>query len=225
MSAPTPPPEDVTALILAAGDGIRLGEPKAFLAAAGVTLLERSVAAVQPFAAEVIAGVRADDMDKAASILGDAAIPVAGGANRQETFQILLDRATRPIVLLHEVARPFAPAALFAEVLAAAGEYGAAAASLPASRRDALALADGDFYGEFLPLDRVVRTQTPQAYRREVLISAMQAARKGGLHVSSVVPLCVEAGHPVRLVPGDEGNLKITFAEDWDLACARLGGE
>lgn len=222
MNGAAPGAEDVTALILAAGDGDRLGKPKAFLSVGGMTLLERAVALVAPLAAEVIVGVRSADMTQAGVLLGDKAIPVAGGRTRRQTLLNVLAAATRPFILLHEVARPLATPELFARVLAAALEFDAACPCVAASRRDAVAIVDGDFFSEDLALDRVVRTQTPQAYRRELLTDAMSKARESGWEGSSAPPACVRAGYRVRMIPGERDNLKITFSEDWDFVRDRL---
>lgn len=224
MSSDNIPPEDVAALILAAGEGSRLGQSKAFLSARAKTLLERAVAAVRPFAAEVIVGVRARDVTKAETLLGEGATVVAGGKTRQKTFETVLALATRPIVLLHEVTRPLVAPEQFARVLAAASRFGAACPCVAASRRDSLAIADGDFIAEGLSRDRVVRTQIPQAFQRRLLVDTLRKARENKWEASSVVSLCVRAGHRVRAVPGDRENLKITFAEDWEAVRARLGG-
>jgi 2-C-methyl-D-erythritol 4-phosphate cytidylyltransferase len=225
VSADGIPHEDVAALVLAAGEGDRLGgKPKALLAAGGKTLLEHAVALVAPFAAQVIVGVRPADVATATALLGDSATVVPGGATRHETFGTILAEASRPLILLHEVARPLATPELFARVLAAAREFGAACPCVPVSRRDAVAITDGDFFGEGVPLDRVVRTQIPQAFTREILIDALRKAQENGWeNASSVPPLCVRAGYRVRMIAGERENLKITFSEDWDLARARLG--
>ena len=132
-------------------------------------------------------------------------------------------KATRPFVLVHEVARPLATPELFARVLTAAQEFSVACPCAPASRRDAVAITDGDFFGEALPLDRVVWTPTPQAFRREILTDALRIARENGWEDASVPPVCVQAGYCVRMIAGERENLKIAFREDWDLARVRLG--
>ena len=223
MSAAAPTPADVSALILAAGSGERLGEPKAFLAANGWTLLERAVAAVTPVAAEVIVGVPEADLVRARELVGGAAKVIGGGETRQQTIEILLAESTRRFILLHEAARPFTTPDLFIRVLAAAVEFGAACPCVPASCRDALATVDGDFFDKPLPLDSTVKTQTPQAYRRDILTDVFAKARNNGWSTQSVVPLCVEAGYPVRMIPGEDDNLKITFSEDWEAFCDRIG--
>lgn len=224
MSAGHIPPGQVTALILAAGEGSRFGQSKAFLSAGGRTLLERAVAAVQPFAAAVIVGARAADVRKAEALVGGKATVVAGGETRRQTLEALLALASRPIVLLHEVARPLVAPEQFAQVLTAAAAFGAACPCVAASRRDSLAIADGDFIGQGLPRERAVRTQIPQAFQRPLLIDTLRKARENNWQASSVAPLCAQAGHRVRAVPGDRENLKITYAEDWEAVRARLEG-
>lgn len=212
-----PSREEVSALILAAGSGARMADrPKAFLKAGGKTLVERVVILVRPFASQVIVGVREADLDRATRLLdGLGAVVIAGGATRQGTFERLLDRATHPLVLLHEAARPLAPPELFAAVLAAAAAYGAATPYIPAGSRDSLAMKDGEFLGSPLPRDDVVRTQTPQAFRAETLVRVCREAKRRGWDGASIPTLCIRAGQRVRLVPGDTANLKITFGEDW----------
>ena len=216
---------EVSALILAAGSGTRLGQSKAFLECAGKTVLERVVERAMMFADEVLVGVSREDLGRVPPSIGRSVIVVTGGETRHATVEALLARATRPLVLLHDVARPLAPPALFAAVLQAAQTHGAAASYLVASPRDSVALEDGGFLGAALPRDRVVQLQTPQAFRREWLTDVFR--RLHG-HVpqqaSSVPPLLVEAGYRVRLVPGSPDNIKITFPDDWEIVRAKLSG-
>lgn len=220
-----PKPDEVSALILAAGEGRRMGDrPKAFLEADGVTLLERVVATVKPFSTEIIVGLRSEDIDRGRRLLAGPDIAVTtGGATRHETVINLLQGATRPLALIHEVARPFAPPELFAAILAAGKNYGAATLYLPESPRDSLAIRDGDAFEAPLPRDRVIRTQTPQAFRREILLDAgRQAREKAWVEPSSTEALVAQAGYRVHLVLGMPDNIKLTYPEDWQVAWARL---
>ena len=98
-----PPARDVTALVLGAGMGLRMGMgPKAFLTYSGETLLERAATAVATYASEIVVGVRPEDEAKARALFaGRPHKIVAGGATRQETVSRLLCHATRAIVLIH----------------------------------------------------------------------------------------------------------------------------
>ena len=55
---------EVSALILAAGSGTRLGQSKAFLECAGKTLLERVVERAAMFADEVVVGLSSEDLGR-----------------------------------------------------------------------------------------------------------------------------------------------------------------
>jgi 2-C-methyl-D-erythritol 4-phosphate cytidylyltransferase len=214
---------EVSALILAAGSGTRLGQSKAFLECAGKTLLERVVERALMFADEVLVGVSREDLGRVPASIHRSVVVLAGGATRNATVQALLARATRQLVLLHDVARPLAPPALFAAVLHAAQTHGAAASYLVASPRDSVALEDGGFLGAALPRDRVVQLQTPQAFRRDWLEDTFRRLDGPVLQQApSVPPLLAEAGYRVRLVPGSPDNIKITFPEDWEIVRAKL---
>ena len=217
--AEAPAPARVTGLIAAAGSGARLGgQPKAFLQARGITLLERAVEFLAPCCAQVLVGVRPEDVAAARQLLGSRAEVLAGGATRQETLGNLLAAARREFLLLHDVARPFATPALVQAVLAATAEHGAAAPALPVQTRDSLALQDGDWLGAPLPRERVIGTQTPYAVRRELLVRAYARGTSEGWRETSTATLLTRAGIAVRVIPGDPANWKITYSADWDRA-------
>ncbi len=218
-------PEEVSALILAAGKGKRMwgGGSKAFVKAGAATLIERVVALVRPYASEIIVGLPREDIDKGCRLLGGPQVTVAaGGPTRQETVANLLARAARSLVLIHEVARPFAPPALFAKVLSAGKEHGAATLYLPASRRDSVALKAGDSLGAPLARGQVITLQTPQVYRRDILVDAQRLGNERGWIEASTAGLVVRTGHRVHLVRGTPDNIKLTYPEDWEAAVARL---
>lgn len=217
-------PEEVSALILAAGKGQRMGDrPKAFLTAGAVTLIERVVALVRPYAREIVVGLPREAIDEGHRLLGGPQVTVvAGGTTRQETVANLLARAARPLILIHEVARPFAPPALFARVLSAGKEYGAATLFLPASRRDSVALKAGDSLGAPLAREKVIKLQTPNVFRRDILVEAGRLANEQGWVETSTANLVVRAGNRVHLVRGTPDNIKLTDPEDWEAAVARL---
>ena len=217
---------EVSALLLGAGRGDRLGQrPKSFLTAGGQSLLERAITQVAEFSDQVIVGLRYEDLDRGHKLIGAKDVTVlAGGETRQATVEALLSKATRPMVLLHETVRSFATPRLFRLVLEAAARYGAATPFLQVSERDAVALRDGSYLNRALPREAVIRTQTPQAVLRELLLAAFGQARIDDWQEESIPALLARAGHRVRLVPGEVENLKITVQEDWELAKVKLAG-
>ena len=220
------PGQDVSALILGAGEGARMGQgPKAFLRLQAQTLLERAILSVEPYSAEIIAGVREADLPLAEELVDRLGLAtrvtlVPGGRERQETVTRLVEEASCPLVLLHEVARPFARGDSFAAVLAAARQYGAAALYTELRVRDGLALMCNGAFAASLPRAEVVALQTPHAYARTTLLDAQMRAQQCGHREDSTVALVQWAGYEVRLLPGCPDNIKITYPEDWERVLA-----
>jgi 2-C-methyl-D-erythritol 4-phosphate cytidylyltransferase len=208
-------PERVSALILAAGSGDRIGRrPKAFLRLEGQTLLERAVALVSPLVTETIVGVRSEDLARARRLVPKTVHVVAGGATRQETLSRLLQCCTKPIVLLHEVARPFATAELLARLLVEIQRHGAVVPYTEVSTRDSLGLMEKQGLKMILPRRSVVALQTPHAYRREILLRSDRQAARRGWNEEGTAAIVKRAGYEVRLVPGSPDNLKVTYVDD-----------
>ena len=211
-------PERVSVLILAAGSGDRIGRrPKAFLRLNGQTLLESAVALVSPFATEIIVGVRSEDISRARRLVPKSVHVVAGGATRQETLSCLLRCCTKPIVLLHEVARPFATTELFERLLREVRRHGAVALYTEVPVRDSLGFLEKQGLKMILPRRSVVALQIPHAYRLEILLRAHRLAARNNWNEEGTAAIVKRAGHKVRLVPGSPDNLKVTYVGDLKL--------
>ncbi|WP_425146815.1 2-C-methyl-D-erythritol 4-phosphate cytidylyltransferase [Deinococcus sp.] len=203
------------ALIPAAGSGTRLGlGPKAFVQVAGRSLLARSVDALAPHVDEVLvalpAGMSLPDG------LNVRAIP--GGETRQGSVRLLLEATSADVVLIHDAARPFLSAEVIRAMLEAVQVHGAATAALPLA--DTLLRADGDFWGERVERSGLWAVQTPQAARRDWLLSAHRRAQAEGHAATDDAGLLHWAGHSVWLVPGEAALFKVTTPGDLRLAAA-----
>jgi 2-C-methyl-D-erythritol 4-phosphate cytidylyltransferase/2-C-methyl-D-erythritol 2,4-cyclodiphosphate synthase len=119
------------------------------------------------------------------------------------------------IVLIHDAARPFVSAEVIERTIDAAAAHGAAIAALEA--RDTVKRVERHHYGalivETIPRDTVFLAQTPQGFRREVLADAVALGRSG-VEATDEAALAEQAGHPVHVVAGEPGNVKITTEED-----------
>lgn len=213
-------PPEVTALILAAGDGQRLGgRPKAFLDYHHDSLLCHALTAVAPFAAHIVVGVRAPDLERAQEQCqrhpcADRVICVAGGATRQQTLHNLLLAAHTPYVLVHEVARPWVTADEFQQLLTSVSEHEAVVLYTRIPVRDSVGLlADGEL-GEILPRSSLIALQTPHAYQLEVLQEVYARAAAEGWREDSTAALVKRGGHKVHLIEGSPRNVKVTYPED-----------
>lgn len=223
MTAQLNPRGDVAVLVPAAGAGLRLGPggPKALRLLAGEPLLVHAVrrVAAAPSVRDILVAAPAAEVPAVRDLLAPVApvTVVAGGTTRQESVARALD-AVPPgpdIIVVHDAARPLTPPSQV-ESVAAAVRRGSAAAIpvLPVVDTVKEVSAEGMVLGT---VDRTALrlVQTPQAFRRAVLVAA---------HAAAVDPLTDDAGlvekQGVRVdcVPGSEYALKIT--RPFDLALA-----
>ena len=213
--------------MVAAGSGQRLGAdvPKAFVKLAGVTLLARSLRmiAALPSINEVVitvpAGMEAAARDEI-NRLG-LTLPVkviAGGAERQDSVRIALGftSAEAELVVIHDAARPFATAAMFQASLDESARVGAAIVATPLA--DTLKRVDQGSISETVPRAGLWLAQTPQAFRRGLLLDAHESAVREGLIATDDADLVERMGGTVAVVSGSPLNLKITTADDLSLA-------
>ncbi len=215
----------VSALIPAAGSGERLGMgPKALVALNGKTLLERAIAAFRGIADEIIVALPESHLEV---VLPDGVKRVLGGSSRQESVQNLLEASTGEIVLIHDAARPFLSPQIVRATLEAVIEVGAATVALPAS--DTLVL-ETEIVGEraghrpaltwgmLLDRTKVHAIQTPQGFRRELILGAHRRAKLEGVTATDDAGLVARLGLPVALVTGDPRLFKVTRPGDYALA-------
>jgi len=215
----------VAALVLAAGRGERVGAtlPKALLALAGRPLLVHAIEGLAACAEleAIIPVVPAAHLGECAALLRGrerVAPPVAGGRERQDSTRAGL-AALSPgveLVAVHDAARPLVRAREVAAVVAAARRHGAALLAVPL--RDTLKRVVDDRIAETLPRASCWAAQTPQVFRVEWLREALAKADADGFGATDDAQLVERLGIPVHVVPGDPGNLKITWPEDLEIA-------
>ena len=238
--AQTPPSVGTTGGVacvwLAAGSGTRMGNRvnKVFLPLSGRAVVTRSIQATLGLAGvtERILVVAQQDMVAAQELLAEA-LPfrmryVTGGSSRHESESNAL-RALAPeieagrvdIVVVHDAARPLAAPELFAAVVEMARKHGGA---LPVRPSPPL-VASEPAATTFAAPNEVVTVQTPQAFRARPLLEAHRKAAEAGF-VGTDTASCIErfSRLEVKSVPGNDANLKITYAEDLVLAERLLAG-
>jgi 2-C-methyl-D-erythritol 4-phosphate cytidylyltransferase / 2-C-methyl-D-erythritol 2,4-cyclodiphosphate synthase len=214
-------------IIVAAGRGTRMGAglPKPLLDLGGRTILQRSVGAfdVHPAVGEIVVVLPAELVEAGPSLIGVTARPcrvVAGGDRRQDSVRLglaaLADEADP--VLVHDAARPFADIGLIDRVIAGVEQTGAAVPAVPARDTVKRVEAGTHLVRETIARGEIWLAQTPQGFRRRVLADAVVLGAQD-VEATDEAMLAERAGHPVRVVPGDERNIKITTPED--LAAAR----
>ena len=210
------------ALIVAAGRGERLGSgrPKALVTLGGKPMLEWSVATLRSLAEieQIVVALPADALDAAP----EGTVAVAGGAVRSQSVREAL-RASRggdPVVV-HDAARPLAPAALFADALAQLETSGADAVIAAAPVSDTIKEVgdDGRTVTRTLERRRLWAVQTPQVFRREALERALLGADDELLAAATDDAWLIEqVGGTVQVVQSGPRNIKVTTPTDLQLA-------
>jgi len=210
----------VSAILLAAGEGRRLGGiDKAFLSRHdGATLLEIEIERLRRHCSEILIGVSAKNRRRAKAIAGIGPRVFTGGRTRIGTIRNLLQRVSGDVVLVCDVARPMVPATLIRSLIQAAIVSGAAVPVLPIRLRESLGVLHGPWIRDVLPREHMFLSQTPHAYRTDVLRDALTKADRVLNTGQPLHLLALRAGHPVRAVSGDPKNIKITFPEDLERA-------
>jgi 2-C-methyl-D-erythritol 4-phosphate cytidylyltransferase/2-C-methyl-D-erythritol 2,4-cyclodiphosphate synthase len=222
----------VTAIIAAGGRGERLGGavPKQLIQVGGRSLLERSVAIFQthPAVDEIVVALPGDLVADPPPYLKVSAKPlrlVTGGERRQDSVvnAFNVTNETSDVIVIHDAARPFASQDLVTRTITAAVETGAAVAAIAAGDTVKRAGMNPVVVVETIPRETIYLAQTPQAFRRNVLRDAIAFAQTG-VEVTDEATLAERAGHPVRVVPGEPTNIKITTPADLPVAEVFAGG-
>jgi len=216
-----------TALIVAAGHGVRAGEglPKQYRPLAGVPVLRRSIEAFAKHPAinqvHVVISPEHRDLYDQASRGHPLPSPIIGGASRQESVRRGLERladAPPSFVLIHDAARPLVAADTIAAAVAALQTHDAALPVLAAS--DTLKRIRGNDVEATVPREGLGLAQTPQAFHFAKILAAHRAARDTSFTDDAAI--AEHAGMRVAAVPGSRLNMKLTTPEDFVIAEALL---
>lgn len=210
----------VAAVVVAGGRGVRFGGLKQFAPLGEETVAARSVRQARSVADVVVLVVPPGYQGS-----GEGADVVAeGGATRAASVRAGLAHVGEvDVVIVHDAARPNARPVLFAAVVAAV--VGGADAAVPGlvitdtvkrvAREDGLTVVLTTESRQDL-----MTVQTPQAFRRTVLLSAHANADEA----TDDAALVEQVGGRVVVVPGLADNIKITEAADLERV-AREGDE
>jgi 2-C-methyl-D-erythritol 4-phosphate cytidylyltransferase len=220
-----------SAIIVAAGSGVRLGSggPKAFVKIGGRTMLRHSLDTVRQVSSigEVVIAVpsgfeNAARAETAAAGLGVPVKITPGGVERQDSVRIALGltSAETELVVVHDAARPLATRAIFEACLAAVARAGGAIAAIPVS--DTLKRVADNSIAATVARAGLWQAQTPQAFRRDALVTAHRRALDEGIVATDDADLVERTGVRVEVVEGSTANIKITTQSDLAIAEALI---
>lgn len=227
--APDQPTPSVVAVLLAGGMGARMGGgvPKQLLEIGGRTILERSLAALHdhPDVDEVVVVMSPGHLAEAEALvrgLAKVSAVIEGGETRTASTRRALAHLgdQERLVLFHDAARPLLSARIVSECVAALRSESAVAVAVPSV--DTLLEVDERGYVRSVPRRATMqRAQTPQGFQLSVIRRAHElAAADPDFEATDdcAVVLHYLPEVPVRLVPGDERNLKVTRPIDVQIA-------
>jgi 2-C-methyl-D-erythritol 4-phosphate cytidylyltransferase/2-C-methyl-D-erythritol 2,4-cyclodiphosphate synthase len=213
----------VTALIVAAGSGNRMGadQPKQYRLLGDRPVLAHAVDALTSHprvdAVRVVVGAGQEEMARVALGSRDVGALVTGGKERADSVRAGLAAIGDGVVLVHDAARPFCPPGVIDRLLDALERHDGAVPVLAIA--DTIAKARGTV-DAMVVRTALVGIQTPQAFHVEDLLYAYGEAGKGAPTDESSV--MVEAGLKVATVEGDPMLDKLTTPADWVRAEASL---
>lgn len=216
------------AVILAGGSGSRMGADrnKVLLPLDGKSVIRRSVRAFASLAEELVLVARKEDMAAMASEMAQEGLRVtlvAGGASRQESvwngLQALPEACD--MVMIHDGARCLIDRDTICRCMEAAERNGTGVAAVAVTDTIKAVTPEGLVSGT--PDRATLRAvQTPQAFRRELIVQAHRQAQQDGFLGTDDASLVEHLGQAVQLVEGNRRNLKLTTPEDMRMAEAFL---
>ena len=221
---------NVYTIILAGGSGRRMGTdiPKQFLPLGERPLICETISRFSSM--KEVTGILVVVPDSFLSLMKEIltehhdekvlALVPGGPSRRESAWNGLTSRnfLSDDIILIHDAARPFVTTACITACITGAAETGAAGLYLPAT--DTITEIEENRVHAIPDRSRLYYTQTPQAFRYDILLEGHETARKNPGHPwTDDVSMVMAAGKPVTAVEGDPGNIKVTTPFDYDLAC------
>lgn len=212
------------AVIVAAGSASRMGGiDKVMADLGGEPMILRTVRAFQncDAIASIVIVTREDLIQPIAGLCRDmkkVVAVVAGGGSRQESVHLGLNALPKgtKLAAVHDGARPLISWQIIDRVVRAANTYGAAAPAIP--MKDTIKVVSGGLVKETPDRATLQAVQTPQVFDFDLLRGALKKAETDGASVTDDCSAVERTGMKIKIVEGDERNLKVTTPMDLKIA-------
>ena len=212
------------AVIVAAGSASRMGGiDKVMAPLRGEPVILRTVRAFQETDAirEIVIVTRENLIMPVSDLcagLDKVKAVVVGGGSRQESVWLGLNALSKGMELaaIQDGARPLVTPALIDRTVRAAHSYGAAAPAIPV--KDTIKVEKSGLIESTPDRSTLRAVQTPQVFDFDLLRGALQKARNDGAEVPDDCSAVERLGMKIRLVEGEERNLKVTTPLDLKIA-------
>jgi len=217
----------VVAIIAAGGSGVRMktGIPKQFLILQNKPII---IHTLEKFTGcgrvqQINLVVPPSEMAKTIQLIRkwNLAKPVeviAGGKTRQHSVRNGLSQLpdNTDIVVIHDGVRPFISKEIINRCIKETKKWEAVITALPLS--DTIKEVVDHQVQTTLDRSRLWRVQTPQSFTKDLLIKAYKKAWQNNIIATDDSALVEYIGHAVRVIKGEEKNIKITSPEDLKIA-------
>ena len=222
------------AIIVAAGKSIRLKDrlPKQFLEIANKPILAHTVEKFErcDLVDEILMVVPEDYLGYCSTEVVDRfdfrkiKMIISGGEERQDSVYdgLLAIPNNTSIVLVHDGVRPFVSVSKIEESINLCKEYKAVILALPV--KETIKRVEDDYVVTTLNREKIWTVQTPQTFDYKLLLDAYQKAKEDGFVGTDDSSLVEKIGVKIRVLEGEENNIKITTKEDLILAEQILRG-
>ena len=212
------------AVIVAAGSASRMGGiDKVMADLGGEPMILRTVRAFQQCDAirEIVIVTREDLIRPISSLcaqMDKVKAVVAGGKSRQESVWLGLNALSHDVKLaaIHDGARPLITNAVIDRTVRAAHTYGAAAPAVPV--KDPIKVAKSGLVMATPDRANLRAVQTPQVFDFDLLRGALKKAEEENANLTDDCSAVERMGMSVKIVEGDERNLKVTTPMDLKIA-------
>lgn len=212
------------AVIVAAGSASRMGGiDKVMAALGGEPMIAHTVRAFQQCGAiaDIVIVTRPDLIRPISALcarMDKVRMVVAGGQSRQESVALGLNALPKGVELaaVHDGARPLITDAVIDRTVRAANSYGAAAPAVPV--KDTIKVVRGGLVTDTPDRASLQAVQTPQVFDFDLLRGALKKAAEDAAAVTDDCSAVERLGMAVKIVEGDERNLKVTTPMDLKIA-------
>ena len=212
------------AVIVAAGTASRMGGiDKVMAQLKGEPMIARTVRTFQNSDAisEIVIVTRSDLIQPISDLCAGydkVKAVVVGGNSRQESVNLGLNALSDKMKLaaVHDGARPLISWQVIDRTVRAANSYGAAAPAIPV--KDTIKVVEGFVVKNTPNRDTLRAIQTPQVFDFDMLRGALKKAELDGASVTDDCSAVERLGLTVKIVEGDERNIKVTTPMDLKIA-------
>lgn len=212
------------AVIVAAGSASRMGGiDKVMAELDGEPMIVRTVRTFQEsdVIKEIVIVTRQDLIEPIMELchgFDKVKLVVVGGSSRQESVELGLNALSDKVRLaaIQDGARPLITWQVIDRAVRAANSYGAAAPAIAV--KDTIKIVNGGVVKETPDRKTLQAVQTPQVFDIDLIKGALKKAKEDKAEVTDDCSAVERLGMSVKIVEGDERNIKVTTPMDLMIA-------